>query len=248
MTISQRNACDPLSPEKGLWRPQRCRCAAHSQRRGAPAHWMEAAAAQATATAAKAFSFLDGQNLFARGPVVEEGSNEVSASRGAFVATEADADFMVGQWRSCDRRRREVCGGVHTVAHTREDSEMVLYAQHGVENYGGQQGPRQCRCQQLGAFRFRGGSLSPAYPLEAREKARLMDCACRTRCDPARAGRARGILSSYGSGRRLDVFWPHVVCACACALAESKYAEPHFRPKRTLAATHLSDRSSPADH
>ena len=63
-----------------------------------------------------------------------------------------------------------------------------------------------------------------------------------------RAQDARRIFSSYRSGTRLDVFWPHVVCACTCELAESKYAEPHFRPKRTLAATHLPDRSSPADH
>ena len=40
------------------------------------------------------------------------------------------------------------------------------------------------------------------------------------------------------------MFWPHVVCACVYELAESKYTVPHVRPKRTFAATHISDRSN----
>ena len=155
---------------------------------------------------------------------------------------------MVGQWRSGDRRRREVHGGVHTVAQTRVAKATVLYVLEEVQSLATSSSRRLCRWQQLGVFRFRGGSRSRAYPLEAREKARLMGCSRVAYDVIVRAQDARRIFSSYRSGRRLDVFWPHVVCACACALAESKYAEPHFRPKRTLAATHLPDRSSPADH
>ena len=40
------------------------------------------------------------------------------------------------------------------------------------------------------------------------------------------------------------MFWPHVVCACVYELAESKYTVPHITPKRTFAATHISDRSN----
>ena len=111
---------------------------------------MEAAAAQATAAGGETFSFLDGQNLSARGTIVVEGSNEVGVHQGAFPATEADAAVMLGRWRSCDRRRREVHGGVRAVAHTREESERVLDARHGVQNSGGQHSRRQCRWQQLG--------------------------------------------------------------------------------------------------
>ena len=154
----------------------------------------------------------------------------------------------LGRWRSCDRRRREVHGGVRAVAHTREESERVLDARHGVQNSGGQHSRRQCRWQQLGACRIRGGSLSRKEQLEACDEARLMDCERAEHDVSLRAQVARGILSSYGSGRHLDVFWPHMVSACACELAKSKYTEPHFRPKRTLAATHISDWSYPADH
>ena len=214
-----------------------------NQRRGTPAHWMEAAAAQATVTAGKAVNFLDGQNLSARGPGVVEGSNEVGVFQGAFAATEADAAVMVGKWRSCDRRRREVQGGLHAVAQTREAKVTALYALEAVQILAASSSSRQCRWQQLGAFRFRGGSRSCAYALEALGEAHLMSCARAAHDVILRAQVARGVFSSYGSGRRLDVFWPHVVCACACELAESKCAEPHFRPKRTLPATHISDRS-----
>ena len=44
---------------------------------------MEAAAAQATAAGGEAFSFLDGQNLSARGTIVVEGSNEVGVHQHA---------------------------------------------------------------------------------------------------------------------------------------------------------------------
>ena len=47
-----------------------------------------------------------------------------------------------------------------------------------------------------------------------------------------------------GPGGVPDVFWPHVVCACVYELAESKYTVPHITPKRTFAATHISDRSN----
>ena len=48
------------------------------------------------------------------------------------TATEADAAVKVRQWRSRDRRRREVQGGVHAVAQTKEAMEMVLYEPLGV--------------------------------------------------------------------------------------------------------------------
>ena len=93
-------------------------------------------------------------------------------------------------------------------------------------------------------FRVGVALASRAYRLEACSEARLMGCARAAHDMILCVQVARGILSSYGSGRRSGLFWPYVVCACAYELAESKYTVHHVRPKRTLAATHISDRST----